>query len=227
MMNSNTRSKPSTHFLVASVLVGFGFATAAFAETVYIWRDDNGVRQYSYECPTGETCRTREIGSMTTKRQQKIRNSIESTTADSTTTDTSTTSSSSGTSSSGTTVDTTSTSGTTTTNDTTAGTTTEPTTDPTGDTTTAGDTTTNTATDNTALLEWDAVNDPSLGGYRVYHAIAGAYYPAQGSGVNVGNSTSYTVAGLDSGTRYYFRVTAFDSKGNESGFSNEVYKDIP
>ena len=226
MMNSNTRSRLSKHFLVASALMAFGLTTAVFAETVYIWRDDNGVRQYSYECPTGETCRTREMGSMRAKRQQTIRNSIESATADSATTDTSTTSSSSGTSS-GTTVDTTSTSGTTTTTDTTAATTTEPTTDPTGNTTTAADTTTDTASDSIALLEWDAVNDPNLGGYRVYHAVAGSYYPGQGSGINVGSSTSYTVAGLDSGTRYYFRVTAFDSKGNESGFSNEVYKDIP
>jgi hypothetical protein len=34
--------------------------------------------------------------------------------------------------------------------------------------------------------------------------------------------TTKTFAGLSVGTRYYFRVTAVDSAGNESGYSNEV-----
>ena len=39
---------------------------------------------------------------------------------------------------------------------------------------------------------------------------------------DVGNVTTYTVTGLQSGLHYYFVVTAYDLNGYESGFSNEV-----
>lgn len=79
-----------------------------------------------------------------------------------------------------------------------------------------------------ATLEWNAVNFPTLSGYRVYYGTAtGNYQQAPGAGVNVGNVTSFTVTGLGGGTRYFFAVTAFDSSNNESTFSNEVFKDIP
>jgi hypothetical protein len=38
---------------------------------------------------------------------------------------------------------------------------------------------------------------------------------------------TFTVVGLAGGTRYFFAVTATDSLGNESGFSNEVFADVP
>ena len=60
---------------------------------------------------------------------------------------------------------------------------------------------------NTATLAWDAVMHPNLAGYRVYFGTApGTYSQAAGTGVNVGNVTTYTVTGLSSGTRYYFAV---------------------
>ena len=81
---------------------------------------------------------------------------------------------------------------------------------------------------NTASLSWDAVTHPSLAGYRVYYGTAsGTYLQAAGLGLNVGNVTTFMVTGLASGTRYFFAVTAFDSSSNESGYSNEVFKDIP
>jgi chitodextrinase len=81
---------------------------------------------------------------------------------------------------------------------------------------------------NTATLAWDVVTHPNLMGYRVYFGTAsGAYNQASGNGVDVGNATSHTINGLSSGTRYYFAVTGYDSSNNESGFSNEVFKDIP
>jgi hypothetical protein len=43
----------------------------------------------------------------------------------------------------------------------------------------------------------------------------------------VGNVTSYTISGLESGKRYYFSATAYDSNGNESILSNQAFKDIP
>jgi hypothetical protein len=78
-----------------------------------------------------------------------------------------------------------------------------------------------------ATLTWDPVNDPGLSGYRVYYGTApGQYLQAPGHGINVGNVTTYTLDGLNAGTRYYFSVTAFDMWNIESGFSNEVFKDI-
>ncbi|MFO0754220.1 MAG: fibronectin type III domain-containing protein [Thermodesulfovibrionales bacterium] len=76
-------------------------------------------------------------------------------------------------------------------------------------------------------LSWDApttntdgspLND--LAGYKVYYGTApGSYSPP----VTVGNVTSYTISGLSGGT-YYFTVTAYDTAGNESSYSNEVSK---
>ena len=77
----------------------------------------------------------------------------------------------------------------------------------------------------TATLTWDAVTAAS--GYRVYYGTApGTYLQARGAGVNVGNVVTFTVTGLSASTRYYFAVTAYDAS-NESGFSNEVFKDMP
>ena len=42
-----------------------------------------------------------------------------------------------------------------------------------------------------------------------------------GSVLDVGNTTEVDVIDLDPGT-YYFVVTAYDTSGNESQFSNEV-----
>src|SRR5437660_588739 len=81
---------------------------------------------------------------------------------------------------------------------------------------------------NSAVLAWDAVTVPSLSGYRVYFGTApGTYLQSLGQGISVGNVITYTVMGLASGTRYYFAVTDFDTLGNESSYSNEVFKDIP
>ncbi len=117
---------------------------------------------------------------------------------------------------------------------------TEPTTTSTttsGSTSTTGSTTTTTTTDSTsttdetvkvASLAWDPVVNANLAGYRLYWGTsAGTYFQVRGSGLSVGNVTTFSVAGLSSGTRYYFAATAQDSSGNESGYSNEVFKDIP
>src|SRR6266849_4473114 len=81
---------------------------------------------------------------------------------------------------------------------------------------------------NSASLAWDAVTVLNLSGYRVYFGTApGTYLQSAGQGVSVGNVTGFTVTGLASATRYYFAVTDFDTLGNESPYSNEVFKDIP
>lgn len=70
-------------------------------------------------------------------------------------------------------------------------------------------------------LAWDESPDP-VAGYKVYVGNASGTY---GPPINVGNQTTYTVTGLAPGT-YYFAVTAYDSIGNESSYSNEVFKTI-
>jgi len=81
---------------------------------------------------------------------------------------------------------------------------------------------------NGATLTWDAVSATDLAGYRIYYGpSSGAYLQPYGQGIPVGKVTVYTVKGLTSGVRYYFAATAYDSSNNESGFSNEVFKDIP
>jgi hypothetical protein len=81
---------------------------------------------------------------------------------------------------------------------------------------------------NPATLAWDAVMDPNLGGYRIYYGTSpGTYDQPLGLGLGVGKVTTFTVTGLNSGTRYYFAATAFDTSNTESAFSNEVFKDIP
>lgn len=68
------------------------------------------------------------------------------------------------------------------------------------------------------FLSWDPNSEPDLAGYRVYFgSISGSY----GFVIDVGNFTDYTVTGLGGGT-FYLAVKAFDTSGNQSGFSNEV-----
>jgi membrane-bound inhibitor of C-type lysozyme len=71
-----------------------------------------------------------------------------------------------------------------------------------------------------ALVSWQANSEADLAGYRVYYGTASKTYTA--SPINVGKTTQYTVNNLTSGTTYYFAVTAYDTAGNESGFSSEV-----
>ncbi len=70
-----------------------------------------------------------------------------------------------------------------------------------------------------ATLLWSPNTEADLAGYRVYQRTAtGAY----GVPVSVGKTTLYAATGLVSGVRYYFRVTAIDTSGNESVPSLEV-----
>jgi hypothetical protein len=81
------------------------------------------------------------------------------------------------------------------------------------------------ATRETAMLSWDANSAPNLEGYKVYLATASGGYGAPIATVAM-DMTSYTVTGLETGTTYFFVVTAYNSSGAESSFSNEVSKTI-
>src|SRR6184192_3316380 len=65
-------------------------------------------------------------------------------------------------------------------------------------------------------LAWNA--STGAAGYKVHFGTASGAY---GTSVDVGTRTTYTVTGLAAGT-YYFAVTAYDSSGVQSGFSNEA-----
>ncbi len=73
-----------------------------------------------------------------------------------------------------------------------------------------------------ATLAWNAVTDPSLGGYNIRVGTASGLYTRT---IPVGNVTSYTVDSLTKGTTYFFVVTSYNSAG-ESPPSNEVSSSI-
>jgi len=58
-----------------------------------------------------------------------------------------------------------------------------------------------------------------LAGYRVYYGQASGSHALT---LDVGNSLSVSVGGLQDGQTYYFAVTAYNTVGLESGFSDEV-----
>ena len=78
-------------------------------------------------------------------------------------------------------------------------------------------------------LAWDPNNESNLAGYKLYYktGTSGAPYDGVGSlqgasPIDVGNVTTFTVIGLSDSEDYYFVVTAYNTDGLESGYSNEV-----
>jgi hypothetical protein len=67
-------------------------------------------------------------------------------------------------------------------------------------------------------LQWDANTETDLAGYKVYVGTASRTY---GTPFTIGTQTTYSVTNLQPGT-YYFAVTALNSSGLESDYSNEV-----
>ena len=76
-----------------------------------------------------------------------------------------------------------------------------------------------------ATLTWNADTATDLAGYKIYRATTSGGYGAPIATLT-GSVTSYIATGLQSGTTYFFVVTAYDSSGNESTRSNEVSKSI-
>ncbi len=78
-------------------------------------------------------------------------------------------------------------------------------------------------------LSWDASPSNSVTGYYVYYQQGSSILPLSGtdadqgaSPVDVGSNLSVTLTGLEDDAIYYFTVTAYDSGGNESSYSNIV-----
>jgi len=86
----------------------------------------------------------------------------------------------------------------------------------------------------TVVLQWDPNTDADLAGYKVYYQADSSTPPFTGkatnegakggdSPINVGNITTATISGLDPTQPYYFAVTAYNTSGVESAYSNIVY----
>jgi fibronectin type 3 domain-containing protein len=76
-----------------------------------------------------------------------------------------------------------------------------------------------------ATLTWNANTEGDLAGYKVYRATSSGAYGVPLATLQ-GNVTSYIATGLQTGTTYFFVITAYDNAGNESAFSTEVSKSI-
>ena len=81
----------------------------------------------------------------------------------------------------------------------------------------------------TISLTWGPVTDSEVAGYKVYYQMDSSAIPLQGTGavqgdspVDVANLTAATITGLDPAHPYYFAVTAYNSAGIESPYSNLV-----
>ena len=78
--------------------------------------------------------------------------------------------------------------------------------------------------DTTLTLTWDPNTEPDLAGYKAYCGLSPHNYTMVKPIALLPRTAVYQ--NLPSGT-YYCAVTAVDTAGNESGFSNEVSKVIP
>jgi hypothetical protein len=77
----------------------------------------------------------------------------------------------------------------------------------------------------TATLAWNASTESDLTGYKVYQGTGSGTYGAALATLPK-TTTNYTATGLQNGTTYFFVITAYDSAGNESIYSNEASKSI-
>jgi hypothetical protein len=89
-------------------------------------------------------------------------------------------------------------------------------------------------------LGWDANTESDLAGYYVYYKTGSSGLPYNGTGTVEGNSPiqvplsalsdlgdpaypDYTIHGLSDTETTYIVLTAYDTDGNQSGYSNEVF----
>jgi uncharacterized membrane protein YgcG len=81
-------------------------------------------------------------------------------------------------------------------------------------------------------LAWDPNSEADLEGYGVYFKLGASGPPYDLFGyvtlqeLNDPDNPAFAVTGLTKGSSYYFAVTAYDTAGNESGYSTPVCAQI-
>ena len=77
-------------------------------------------------------------------------------------------------------------------------------------------------------FEWDANQESDLAGYRLYYStVQGVYVKGQFL-QQVGKvTTAQDTIDIEPGEIVYYTLTAYDTEGHESGFSNEVTFFLP
>jgi len=77
----------------------------------------------------------------------------------------------------------------------------------------------------TVQVTWNPNTEEDLAGYRLYVGTASGQY---GEPVDVGNVTGHVMEITPQhGATYYFALTAYDTSGNESGYSAEATCFVP
>jgi hypothetical protein len=81
-------------------------------------------------------------------------------------------------------------------------------------------------------LAWDANIDTDVVGYKLYYKADSSSAPLNGTGalegpspINIGKATTATLSGLADDRIHYITVTAYNSSGQESTYSNIVTSD--
>ncbi len=77
----------------------------------------------------------------------------------------------------------------------------------------------------TVQVTWNPNTEPDLAGYRLYVGEVSGQY---GEPIDVGNVTGHVMEITPQyGATYSFAVTAYDTSGNESGYSDEATCFVP
>ena len=76
----------------------------------------------------------------------------------------------------------------------------------------------------TLTLGWDSSPSANITNYSVYYGTVSRSY---GQKASAGPTTQTSLGGFSAGTTYYLAVTATDTNGMESDYSNEVSFTVP
>ena len=84
----------------------------------------------------------------------------------------------------------------------------------------------NSAATASLTFQWDPVSVSDLAGYKIYRSTTAGIYGSPIATLSA-STTTYQMTNLTKGVTYFFAVSAYDTNGNESPFSNEQSRTIP